>query len=188
MRKLFSALAASVAVAALAVTPAAAQSGPPAVAGFYAMPSPTITVGTGSHAAGQCEGGLIVLSGATRWPGAGGTLVSLGLQSKGGQTATFSAYVFTRQPVTTCADGAAFSLNAADRPYLVGGQPIPLALATVNSGTGDTATYASLTTGALPFVNQDTTPGTSLYVYLVPSTSTTPASSSDLILTAGAVQ
>lgn len=142
-----------------------------------------ITVAASSHAAGVSEGGLITLSGASQSAGGNFTLGALSLSSAGGSTNAVWIYAWTKSPSATCTDNVTFAANSADKGYLLPGFPMQVTLGGA-PGSWDTRTFAQVTGLAIPALNQDATPTTNLYACLVTGASVTPASTSDLVLTA----
>jgi len=142
--------------------------------------APTITVQNASYAVGNDMGGLITVANLGS-AGGSGFITALAVRSKGASANQIYAYGFSKLPTSTITDKAAFVLNAADLPYLIGGAPFLLILGNA-PGAWDTATYAQLQNQTVQFTNQDTTPSKNTYWALVTANTVTPASTSDLNL------
>ena len=146
-----------------------------------------LTVTASSYSAGYSEGGLQTITNAALTNGGTGTLANITLKSKGGATNTIWVYAFSKSPASTCTDHTAFSLSASDAPYMLPGFPQSVTLA--SPGSWDTASYGTISpTNGSQYVNQDGTPGKNIYLCFVTAGAVTPASTSDLALSAGGFQ
>lgn len=157
------------------------------VGGYDFQLAPTITVDAGAYAAGDSMGGLITVTGAARTAGGTGILNGVRLKSAGGSTNTIWLYAWSKTPAATCTNNAAFVSSATDNPYALVGFPTSVVMGGA-PGAWDTATYAQLTALLSQFDNQDTVPGTAIYLCLVTAGSVTPAATTDLSIVLGGMQ
>ena len=157
------------------------------VGGYEFQIAPTITVQNAAYAAGNSMGGMITATGAARTNGGGGILAGLRLKSVGGATNTVWIYGWSKTPLATCTDKAAYVANAGDQPYALVGFPMQITLGN-SPGSWDTATYANMTNLVNNFKNQDASPGTALYFCIVTAAAVTPATTADLSMVLGGIQ
>lgn len=157
------------------------------VGGFDFQLAPTVTVQNAAYSAGYSEGGIITVTGAARTNGGSGIIDAVRLKSTGGSTNTIWVYAWSHSPAATCTDKAAYVASTSDQPYAIPGFPVAVTLGGA-PGSWDTATYAMLSNLVSNFKNQDSSPGTAVYLCLVTAGSVTPASTSDLSLIVGGVQ
>lgn len=148
--------------------------------------APALTVQAAAYSAGNALGGLVTLTGAARTAGGTGSLMALRLASAAGAAQTIWIYAWSKTPASTCADKAAFVKSAADNAYSLPGFPQSVTLA--SPGAFDTGSYGALGNLAVQFDNQDTTPGTAIYLCLVAAAGFTPAATSDFSIVATGVQ
>jgi len=81
----------------------------------------TLTVNTNAYSAGNCVAGLIHLTNVMRKAGGSGVLLNLSAIEVGTQEAPLSLLFFSRKPIATFADHAAFpTLALADAQAIVG--------------------------------------------------------------------
>ncbi len=149
------------------------------VGGFEFQIAPTITVQNAAYSAGNAMGGLITVTGAARTNGGAGALNNIRLKSTGGSTNTLWVYAWSKTPTATCTDKAAYVPNAADNPFALGGFPTSVTLGGA-PGAWDTSTYAQITGLFSNFKNQDTSPGTPIYLCLVTAGPVTPPTTADM--------
>lgn len=143
--------------------------------GFNVSVTPTIQ--NASYAAGACMGGVQAIT----LPANATVLNSLTLSSQGGLATSKVLYVFSANPTaSTCTDKSAFVLGAADVSKLLIA-PAQSALAPVAPISG--TTVASATAAAL---GVSLTAGVGkIWVAIVETATETPATTGDLVLTAG---
>jgi hypothetical protein len=157
------------------------------VGGYDFQLAPTITVQNASYAAGNSLGGLITVTGAARTNGGAGILNGIRLKSSGGATNTIWVYAWSKTPTATCTDKSAYVTSASDSPYALVGFPAQVVMGNA-PGAWDTTTTAQLTALLANFKNQDSSPGTALYICLVTAGTVTPATTADLSINLGGSQ
>jgi len=152
---------------------------PVVAGGRKAVVSVTPTVTAALHAAGTVMGGIITIPGALRVAGGTGYKIGNTLQSK---VTTFAGpadcFFFSKLPTGTYTTATAFNLTSGDAANLLGVRHYTDVTAT---GTGPAVLKPSFE--PLVMWNNDTTPGTSIYMILVARAAVTFASTSDLSLT-----
>ena len=139
--------------------------------------NPAVTAS--AYSANNAIGGLQTVSLFRSTTQPSGVLGQIGIASKGGLTATEAIYAFTKVPVSTCTDKAAFVLSSTDLPYLSPGFPVSVTPSTT-AGTTQTTAYFAINE---PVSNADTTATTNLYFCAVTTGTPTPASTTDLVFT-----
>ena len=157
------------------------------LSGFDFQLAPTITVQNASYSAGNSLGGTITVTGAARTNGGSGLLDGLRLRSAGGATNTIWVYAWSKTPAATCTDKSAYVTSASDAPYALIGFPTSVTLGPA-PGVWDATTVAQLTNIVSNFKNQDTTPGTAIYLCLITAGTVTPATTTDLSIVLGGIQ
>lgn len=160
--------------------------GPPGTAGatnsvgfFTDRKTDTPTVQNSAYASGNCIGGFRSIS----FQGSGpiNELDVIGVMSKGGWNVPITFYVFSANPTSsTCTDKSTFTLNNADAANLF---VMPFAL-TPTAPTGATQTFAEN-----PNLGRKPASGTQTIWYaMVSGGAATPASTTDLVVSAQATQ
>jgi hypothetical protein len=157
------------------------------VSGYEFQKAPTITVQNAAYSAGNSLGGLVTVTGAARTNGGQGILNGVRLKSTGGSTNTVWIYAWSKTPAATCTDKSAYVPSTSDNPYALVGFPTSVVLGN-SPGAWDTATYAQLSSLIANFTNQDTSPGTAIYMCFVTAGAVTPASTADLTMVASGMQ
>ena len=157
------------------------------VGGYDFQLAPTVTVDAGAYATGDSVGGLITVTGAARTAGGSGILNGIRIKSAGGSTNTLWVYAWSKTPGATCTNNAAYVASAGDSAYSLVGFPTSVVLGGA-PGAWDTATAAQLTALIANFKNQDTSPGTAIYICLVTAGAVTPASTSDITINLSGMQ
>lgn len=152
---------------------------------FKATSTPTIQ--NAAYVSGNCMGGFNPLT-VARVNGGGVILSNFALRSIGGGTTGIQVYLFDANPsASTCTDKGTFTLNAADVAKIPAGGTFVL---TPAAPTGATTTIASATNLALSLIAGGASASgvTTIYYALVSTGTWTPASTSDLRVTANGVQ
>jgi len=105
--------------------------------------SATATPANSSHAAGTSVGGLFSIP-VARVVGGSGIITNLNYKSTGGSTGALAVRIWQKNPTnTTCTDNTAFAGSDTDDAQLIT-PPLSITPAAPASLTGDTATYASI--------------------------------------------
>lgn len=153
---------------------------------IQAVPVTPAVTAASSHAVGTSLGGLlqylVARVAGNQGPNAFGNsgIVQTFGATMSVATPSIDIFLFNSTPVSTCTDNAAFQLNAADAPKLIGVPQITTWF------SGGTLNFGQATTLALPF---RVASGTNIFACLVVRGSTvTPASTSDLQTQVGVVQ
>lgn len=150
--------------------------------GVYKNVSVVPTVQNGSYTAGQSLGGLQTL---TVLPN--GLLQQVQIASTGGSVVGVWVYVWDKIPAnSTCTDKTNFAKSQVDNQNLVS-QPF-LLTPSLGVSANDATTYAQQGNMGAPFVNADTSPGSSLYVCLLANATVTPGTTTDYRLNVQAAQ
>jgi hypothetical protein len=157
------------------------------VGGFDFQLSPTVTVDAGAYAAGDSVGGLITVTGAARTAGGSGILNGIRIKSNGGATNTYWVYAWSKTPGATCTNNAPYVTAIGDSAYALVGFPTSVVMGNA-PGAWDTATAAQLSSLISNFKNQDTSPGTAIYLCLVTAGAVTPAATTDISIIASGMQ
>lgn len=147
--------------------------------------TPAVTAAS-SHAVGTSLGGLlqylVTRIAGNQGPNAYGNSGIVQTVGVGMSVATPSldVFLFNSTPVSTCTDNAAFQLNAADLPKLIG---VPQVTTYFSGGTFN---FGAATGLSLPF---RAATGTNIFAcYVVRSTVVTPASTTDMQTIVGVIQ
>lgn len=150
------------------------------IGGYDFFTSVTPTVQNAQYVPGNCMGGFQPISvGSTA--GLSGILNKITMISKGADTAAKQLYVFTSNPSSsTCTDKGAFTIAAADLPKWIA--TLPMTLAVPSGGAASEAEASSLGDHFVTSGNTD------LYVAIVEAATSTPASTSDLLLNIGGIK
>lgn len=145
---------------------AALLSGPAQPAQVTAIPvtSPSsgpvpveVTLGSGTLASGNALGLFIIPIG--RIVGGSNIITNFLWKSVNGDTTIKQGRLYSAKPVnTTCNNGSAFVGSDVDDAYLIGPGPFTFTPAAPTVTTGDSATYANLTSLTWDFHNQDSNP------------------------------
>lgn len=126
--------------------------------------TPTGTVSSSSHSAGQSVGGLTAIPVARGGVNLSGWVNGFALASPGGNAGAYVVRLYNGSPAGgsyTCTDNVAFVDTAAAKALLIA-NPFTLTAAAPSQTTGDSATYASLASIAWPFA---ITSGTGVSIY-----------------------
>lgn len=150
--------------------------------GFTAMLQNTPTVTATAYAAGQCVGGLIALSGASRTAGGSGLIQSVAVSFLSGVQPSVDVVFFNANPTaSTITNNTALAINAADVGKVVG----VAHLSDITLLGASSPSFIQATGLALPFV---VSTGTILYCALVIRSSASLTSVSDATLTVRVLQ
>lgn len=149
------------------------------VGGYDTIVSSNPAVTAGSYTTNYAIGGTQTVALFRTATQPSGVLNYVGVSSKGGYNTGITIYGFTHSLSSTCNDHAAFVLSNSDLPYLIPGFPITLTPAALN-GTTQTVVSQSL---VVSVANQDSTLDVDAYFCAVASSTTAPASTSDLEFT-----
>lgn len=90
------------------------------VGGFTKLVTPDIEVSLAAYTDGDVIGGPIELGAAMRHTGSSGVLQTLVMTDQAEQDAGIEVFLFDDEPDGTYTDAAAFTLDAADLPKLLG--------------------------------------------------------------------
>ncbi|MGE0451077.1 MAG: hypothetical protein AB7Q29_16005 [Vicinamibacterales bacterium] len=90
------------------------------VGGFTKLVRPAIAVSLAAYTDGDVIGGAIELPKAMRHAGSSGVLQTLVMTDAAEQDAGLEVFLFDEEPDGTYTDAAAFTLDAADLPKLLG--------------------------------------------------------------------
>jgi hypothetical protein len=114
-------------------------------------------------------------------------VTGLRLRSTGGGTQGLWIYAWSKTPASTCTDKTAVVISATDNAYALVGFPVSATLGGA-PGSFDGGTYVQLTNLVSNFKNQDSSPGTAIYLCIVSTSTVTPATTADLSLVLGGIQ
>lgn len=150
--------------------------------GIYKNVSVIPTVQNAAYSAGQAIGGLQSLTVLSS-----GLIQQVQLASKGGSTVGVWVYLWNKNPAaSTCTDRNNFVTSQADNQNLIA---VPFLLTpALGVSANDVTTYAQQANMAAPFVNNDTSPGTTVYACLLAAAAVTPATTTDYRLNVQAAQ
>lgn len=142
--------------------------------------SVTPTVTAGAYTTGQIMGGIITLASILRVAGGSGYLPFIEATVKLTTfTGAIDAFIFSKLPTGTYTDNTTFNLTTTDAASLLGVRHL---YDLTPSGTGPAILRDVWQ--AQSVYNNDTSPGTNLYVILVTRASGTLGSTSDVVLRA----